>query len=332
MHIPDGFLTLPVAAATGVAAATAVGYAARRAGREMGESAVPVLGVSAAFIFAAQMLNFPVLAGTSGHFVGGLLACLVVGPWNGVVVMTAIVLLQALLMGDGGLTALGANVLNMAVVGGLLPWLLVRALGGSVRHTRTSYLAVAGVAAWLAVVLASATCAVELAVSGTAPVGAVLPAMVLVHSVIGIGEGLLTVGIIGVLLSSRPELLRGYPPPLSLSPSPAGFRKRAWGVAVTGLVVAVLLAVFVAPWASSQPDGLERVAETQAFTDRATDQVAAQTPLFDYQFPLLGDTPWSTSAAGAMGTVVLFGLVVLLGRALGRRASPDGAEIGHDGT
>ena len=207
MHIPDGFLSTGTSVATWAASAGSVGYAVRRVDRELGERQVPLMGVTAAFIFAAQMMNFTVVGGTSGHLVGGALAAILLGPWAGMLVLTSVLAVQALLFQDGGLLALGANVFNMAVVGVLVGWVVYTGLK-RILGDRTWTTMVAGfAAAWLSVFVASLVAAAELAISGTVPWGVVLPAMGLVHVFIGIGEGLITVGVLAFLRAARPDLL-----------------------------------------------------------------------------------------------------------------------------
>jgi cobalt/nickel transport system permease protein len=202
MHIPDGFISTGTAVVTYAAAAGGIGYALRRVNRELDERQVPLLGVTAAFLFAAQMMNFPVAGGTSGHLLGGALAAILLGPWAGALVLTAVVAVQALLFQDGGLLALGANVLNMALIGVLVGWLTYSSL-----KRPWASLAAGFAAAWLSVVIASLAASVELAVSGTWPLGVALPAMGLVHALIGLGEGLITVGVLAFLQATRPDLL-----------------------------------------------------------------------------------------------------------------------------
>jgi len=207
MHIPDGFLSTTTSVVTWAASAGGIGYAVRRVNKELEDRQVPLIGVTAAFIFAAQMLNFTVAGGTSGHLLGGALAAILVGPWAGVLVLTSVLSLQALLFQDGGLLALGANVFNMAIVGVLLGWAVyvgLRRLLGK----KAWGMAISGfVAAWVSVVVASLVASVELAVSGTSPLGVVLPAMGAVHALIGIGEGLITVAVLAFLRAVRPDLL-----------------------------------------------------------------------------------------------------------------------------
>jgi cobalt/nickel transport system permease protein len=207
MHIPDGFLSAEVAAACAVPAAGAVGYGLRRASRELDERRVPLLGVTAAFVFAAQMLNFPVAGGTSGHFLGAALAAILLGPWLACVVMSVVLVTQSFVFADGGVTALGANVLNMGVIGALLVGGLMVAARAALPRTRGAFLAVSAIGAWLAVMAGAAAASVELAVSGTVPLGTVLPAMLGVHALIGIGEGVITAAAVSAVLASRSDLL-----------------------------------------------------------------------------------------------------------------------------
>jgi cobalt/nickel transport system permease protein len=206
MHIPDGFLDAKTFVTLDVAGAGFVAVAAARVRRALNERAVPLMAVLAAFIFAAQMLNFPVAGGTSGHFGGGALAAVLLGPWAGVLVMTLVLVIQALAFGDGGILALGANVVNMGVVapfvGYGLYYLVRRVWRGESGRFVGSF-----VGAWLAVVAAATACALELAISGTTPLAVVLPAMVGVHAIIGLGEGLVTAGALAAVRVSRPDLL-----------------------------------------------------------------------------------------------------------------------------
>lgn len=207
LHIPDGFLSGEVAGAAALAAFLVVGLAVRIADRAIEEHQVPLLGVLAAFVFAAQMLTFPVAAGTSGHVLGAALAAVLLGPWIACVLMTVVVAVQALAFADGGLAALGANVLNMGVLGALLAGFLVAGVLRVGRPGRTAYLAAVGIAAWLAVMAGAAATSAELALSGTVPLGTVLPAMLGVHALIGVGEAVVTVSAVGALLAARPDLV-----------------------------------------------------------------------------------------------------------------------------
>jgi cobalt/nickel transport system permease protein len=212
MHIPDGFLSPEVAAACAVPAAGAVAYGLHRASRELDERRVPLLGVTAAFVFAAQMLNFPVAGGTSGHFLGAALAAILLGPWLACVVMSVVLVTQSFVFADGGVTALGANVLNMGVIGALLVGGLMVAARAVLPRTRGAFLAVSAIGAWLAVMAGAAATAAELAISGTVPLGTVLPAMLGVHTLIGLGEGVITAAAVSAVLASRADLIRAAGP------------------------------------------------------------------------------------------------------------------------
>ncbi len=218
MHIPDGFLANDVALACAVPAVAAVAYGLRRADVDLDDRRIPLLGVTAAFVFAAQMLNFPVAGGTSGHFLGAALAALLLGPWLAGLVLAVVLIAQAFVFADGGLTALGANVLNMGVVGGVVVGGLMVAARRALPNTRAVLLGVAAAGAWLAVVAGAAACAVELALSGTVPLATVLPAMLGVHAVIGLGEAAITVTAVSAVLVTRPDLVHG---PAHLVPATA---------------------------------------------------------------------------------------------------------------
>jgi cobalt/nickel transport system permease protein len=211
MHIPDGFLSLAVAGLGWLLSIVALAYAISRTNRQLGEKQVPLMGVMAAFIFAAQMLNFPVAGGTSGHLIGAALAAILLGPWAGMLVMTSVVAVQALLFQDGGLIALGANILNMAVIANLVGYyvyaLLQRVLGGRAWVN----LASAFVAAWLSVFVASLVCAVQLGLSGSSPLQVALPAMGGIHALIGVGEGLITVAALAFITATRRDLVQSSP-------------------------------------------------------------------------------------------------------------------------
>jgi cobalt/nickel transport system permease protein len=181
-----------------------------RARRTLGEKNVPILGVSAAFVFAAQMLNFPVAAGTSGHFLGALMVALLLGPLNGFLVMAVVLVMQSLLFADGGLTALGTNIFNMGIVGGLGGYGLFRLLILVLPRRRGVFVAAAAVSAWFSVVLGASVCAVELALSGTFPLALALPAMAGVHVLIGVGEGIISAVVVSLMLGVRPDLVLAW--------------------------------------------------------------------------------------------------------------------------
>ncbi|MFH1330824.1 MAG: energy-coupling factor ABC transporter permease [Actinomycetota bacterium] len=213
MHIPDGFINLPISAGFGAAAAGGVWFSIRRAARFLDDRRVPLAGLVAAFVFAAQMVNFPVVSGTSGHLLGGVLAAVLVGPWLGALVITVVLVVQGVFFADGGLTALGLNVFNMAIVGALGGYVLYRGLLALLPRTRPAMMASAGVAGGLSVVLASLAFVFEYAIGGEggAGVGTVAAAMGGVHALIGIGEGLITALVVGAVLSTRPDLVASAP-------------------------------------------------------------------------------------------------------------------------
>ncbi|HEV8653076.1 MAG TPA: energy-coupling factor ABC transporter permease [Actinomycetes bacterium] len=211
MHIPDGFINAPTAVGAGVAAAGGIGVSLRKTAQTLTERQAPLAGLVAAYIFAVQMLNFPVAAGTSGHLLGGLLAAVLVGPWAGAVCVAVVLVVQALFFADGGLTALGLNIVNMSLVtawGGYAVFVLLRR---ALSKTQAGVVLSAGTAAGVSVVLASLAFVVEYAVGGTgsAPLGTVLAAMASVHTLIGIGEGIITALTVGLVLRVRPDLVYG---------------------------------------------------------------------------------------------------------------------------
>ncbi|MEZ5380427.1 MAG: energy-coupling factor ABC transporter permease [Microthrixaceae bacterium] len=211
MHIPDGLIDGPASAGAAAVAATGVAVATRRVGTELQERQAPMVGLVAAFVFALQMLNFPIGAGTSGHLMGGALAAVLVGPAAAVVALTVVLGAQALLFADGGLTALGLNTVNVAlvgVIGGYVVFLAVRSL---LPRTDAGVATAAGVGAWAGTVLGSLAFVVEYAVGGNggAPVAAVAWAMVTTHALIGVGEGLITSAVVGSVLRARPDLVAG---------------------------------------------------------------------------------------------------------------------------
>jgi cobalt/nickel transport system permease protein len=317
LHIPDGFLSAPIALLWWALTILCLAVAVRRVGG-LNERQVPLMGVMAAFIFAAQMLNFPVLGGTSGHLLGGALAALLLGPWAGMLVMACVVALQALLFQDGGLLALGANIFNMgiatAAVGYWLGMPLLRAFGG-----KTWGLVASGfIAAWVSVMVAALLTSLQLSLSGV-PAAIVFPAMMFVHLFIGIGEGLITVAALAFVGSTRPDLVTSLAPYMSPGMARSGAAKGTL-VAVTAVGLAFAIgAAFLSPLASSSPDGLERVAEDQGFIERAQDPTYNVLP--DYTIPGL-DGPLSTILSGIIGLLIVFALVygiTLLARGSTRR-------------
>jgi len=290
--VPDGFLDAPTSLAAAAVAVGGVGVALRRTREELAERGPALAGLTAAFVFAAQLVNVPVAAGTSGHLLGGALAAVLVGPWLAVLCLTVVVVLQCLLFADGGLSALGINVVNMALVTCLGAWVVFRAVRASVLRSDRSLPLAAGLAAGCSVVLSSVAFTAEFAVGGTAPVSlrAVLAAMVSVHVLIGVGEGVLTALVVAAVLAHRPDLVAGA------RTVPAG-RGAPWLVPL-GLGLATAVAVGLSPWASTAPDGLERV---------AGDLGIAAAPA------AIGSAVLGSDLAGSLaGVAVAFGVVALV--------------------
>lgn len=219
MHVPDGFLNLPTSMATGVIAALGVGLALRGARKELNERTAPLAGLVAAFVFATQMVNFPVGAGTSGHLLGGALAAALVGPWTGILVITVVLLVQALLFADGGLTALGTNITLMGLVGVGVGWLVMVLVLRLLPKRLTSVPIAAAVGALLSVPAAALAFTGLFALGGVAdiPVAAVLTTMVGWHSLIGIGEAVITGLVVSAVVATRPDLVYVARPILAAS-------------------------------------------------------------------------------------------------------------------
>ncbi len=304
MHIPDGFLDVKTAAAMGALSVGGLGLALWQAKRTLPQKRVPLLGLSAAFIFAAQMLNFPVAGGTSGHLIGGVLAAVLLGPAGAVIALSAVLLVQCFLFADGGVTALGANIFNMAIIGGVGGWTIYRLLSGAVGGLFGKIMA-ATFAAWLSTVLAAMACAAELAASGVVAWRVVFPAMAGVHMFIGVGEALIIALVLVGIARSRPELFGEK----SLAPA-AGIAS----LVGYGLIISLGLALFVSPYASSSPDGLDKTAQTLKFEEFAKEPMHA--PMSDYKLPGISKEALATSLAGAVGTLVVFGLSWVLAMAL----------------
>ena len=217
MHVPDGFLDAPTSVATGVVAVAAVGVALRGARRELDDRTAPLAGLVAAFVFATQMLNFPVGAGTSGHLMGGALAAVLVGPWTGMLCVSVVLMVQALLFADGGITALGTNIILMAVVTVAVSWLVFAALRAVLPKRIAMVAPAAAVGALLSVPAAAAVFSLLYLVGGTAdiPFGALLATMLGWHTLIGLGEAVITFLAVGSILAVRPDLVHGARPLLA---------------------------------------------------------------------------------------------------------------------
>ncbi|MER6104691.1 energy-coupling factor ABC transporter permease [Streptomyces sp. NPDC001832] len=326
MHVPDGFINAPVSAAAGVVAAGAVAVSLRGARRELDERTAPLAGLVAAFIFAVQMLNFPVAAGTSGHLLGGALAAILVGPYTGVLCISVVLLMQGILFADGGLTALGVNVLDMGVVTTVVAYALFRGLLGVLPRTRRSVTAASFVAALVSVPAAAGAFTFIYWIGGTTdiPIGEVFTAMVGVHVLIGIGEAVITALTVGAVVAVRPDLVhgaRGLTAPLKLrvdgelvdaparqSVAPVAARSIR-GIWAVGLAAALVLAGFVSFYASASPDGLEKVAADQGIDKKTEEHAAKDSPLADYGVKDVSNARISGGLAGVIGV----GATVLVG-------------------
>jgi cobalt/nickel transport system permease protein len=304
MHIPDGFLSVTVSVILWVVSIIVIGYALKRVTADLGERQVPLMGVMAAAIFAAQMLNFAVAGGTSGHLIGAAIATVLLGPWAAMLVLTCVVSIQALIFQDGGLLVLGANIFNMAIIAVTVSYMVYRSIQKLSKSQSWGIFVGGFIAALLSVEVAALATALELAISGTSPANIAIPAMGGIHALIGIGEGLITVGALAFLYATRRDLLKaGESAPVR--------GKLVW---VAGLVLALLL-VIASPLASSHPDGLEWVAEQKGFLE------AAKAPLYkiipDYLFPGVSNTTLATILAGIIGVLIVY--FVALGLAYSRR-------------
>lgn len=307
MHIPDGFLSVAVSIVLWVATAISVGFALRRVGKDMDERKAPLMGVLAAAIFAGQMLNFPVAGGTSGHLMGAALAVILLGPWAAVLVMTTVVAVQALIFQDGGLAALGANIFNMGVVGVAVSYTVYRTIYRLSGGKRWGVFAGGFAAAWLSIEVTALGVGLQLAFSGSSPANVAIPAMGAIHALIGIGEGLITLGGLGFIYASRRDLIEK-------GASQAKMGRLVWAA---GLLIALALAI-AAPLASSHPDGLEWVAAQNGFLTRANGPTYQIIP--DYVFPGISNEVLATIAAGIVGVLIVFGVALAI--AITRRRQP----------
>jgi cobalt/nickel transport system permease protein len=330
MHIADGLLSPEVCVVTGAASAVAVGFSLYKLRDSLADRVVPLTGMVSALVFAGQMVNFPIGVPVSGHLLGGVLAAVVVGPWAGCIALTLVLLVQCFLFADGGVTTLGANVLHMAVIGSMGGYAVYsavrRLLGGGRRATVIGTV----VASWLSVMAAAALFCVEFGISWAGSdynMSRIFTLMVAFHSAIGVGEALITGAVVSFVLGRRPDLL--YVPQAGSS-LPAGIGR----FATAGVVCALAIAAFLAPFASSHPDGLEAVAERARFDNLSG--ASGVTLLSDYEVPLpvanwKDSAAWerfSVSLAGLLGTGAVLGIALVLGRGLSQRGAP--AELPHD--
>ncbi|CAL9543878.1 MULTISPECIES: energy-coupling factor ABC transporter permease [Streptomyces] len=347
MHVPDGFIDAPTSAVTGVVAAGALAVSLRGARRELDERTAPLAGLVAAFIFAVQMLNFPVAAGTSGHLLGGALAAILVGPYTAVLCVSVVLLMQGVLFADGGLTALGVNITDMALVTTVVSYAVFRGLLAVLPRKRRSVTVASFVAALVSVPAAAVAFTLIYAVGGTAdvPIGKVATAMVGVHVLIGIGEAVITALTVGAVIAVRPDLVHGArglrqrlqlrvngalvdaPAAEPATPVPAAARTSRRTLWVTGLVTSLVLAGFVSFYASADPDGLEKVAHDKGIDKKEKEHAAADSPLADYGVKDISDARLSGGLAGVIGV----GVTVVAGSAvfwaLRRRRTDDASPV-----
>ncbi|MFF7609305.1 energy-coupling factor ABC transporter permease [Streptomyces parvulus] len=332
MHVPDGFINAPTSAVTGVVAAGAVAVSLRGARRELDERTAPLAGLVAAFIFAVQMLNFPVAAGTSGHLLGGALAAILVGPYTGVLCVSVVLLMQGILFADGGLTALGVNITDMAIVTTVVAYALFRGLVKVLPRTRRSVTVASFVAALVSVPAAALAFTLLYWIGGTTDIaiGKVATAMIGVHVLIGIGEAAITALTVGAVIAVRPDLVYGArglgqrlklrvngelvdapgTPDAAPAPAPAArSHRKLW---ITGLVTSLVLAGFVSFYASANPDGLEKVAADKGIDAKAEEHANADSPLADYGVEDIANARVSGGLAGVIGV----GVTVVAGSAV----------------
>ena len=339
MHIPDGFIDGRTSLAGGAVAAGGVAVCLRRTAQVLDDRQVPMVGLTAAFVFAVQMLNFPVAAGTSGHLLGGVLAAVLVGPWAGALAVTVVLVVQSFLFADGGLSALGLNIINMALVGALAGYAVFVVLRTLLPRTKGALVLAAGIAAALAPVMASIAFTLEYAIggNGATSVRTVATAMIGVHVLIGIGEGVITAMTLAAVLATRPDLVHGAKLLEAHGRQAARPCRTGRGNVVTrrasfrafiaaGFLVALLLAFLVSPHASSSPDGLDKVGAEHGLDTEVRAQVMAGGPLADYRVDGIHDHGLSTGVAGIIGVTITFGAafgISRLARASRSRALAD---------
>jgi cobalt/nickel transport system permease protein len=312
MHIPDGFLTAGVTGITWAGAGLGVAAALRAENADADPMPAGILGATAAFVFAAQMINIPVAPGISGHLVGAALAAVLLGPWRAVIVLAVVLAVQALLFQDGGITALGANTLDMGVAAALTGY-AVAALSSRWKQSLRARVVGGVLGAFAATLVSAALTGLWLGLSGLYPILPVVQLMLVSHVAIGLLEAALTGAVLATVVRWRPDLLRGL----------AGEPSSSSGLAVAGGLfgVAIAVAAFLSPLASALPDGLEHAAERLGFAGRASASWPAPFP--DYALPFVSSPAIATAAAGLAGTVLA--ALVAWGVSRGVR------QPGHDG-
>lgn len=305
MHIPDGFLDSKTIVSTALLSSAGILVSWKRVGNSLPSQRVPLLGVTAAFVFAAQMLNFPVAAGTSGHLMGGVLLSVLLGPYAAIIAMSVVLLVQCFMFADGGVLALGANVFNMAIVGVTTGYAVYRVCR-RILPASWGLLPAAAIASWLSMVVSSLCCAGELAWSGTVEWEKVFVAMGGVHAAIGLGEAVITCLVLAGIRVSRPDLL--------MESAKAQTTQKHMSGIVLGLVCAVGVVLFISPFASEWPDGLESVASRLGFSQKAVMSYGSLHPFSEYAFPGVASPSLATVLAGILGIVTVTAVAFALTR------------------
>ena len=303
MYVPDGFINAQVSVATGVISLGTLWAYVRNAKNLVADKLIALTGMMSALIFVLQMINFPIAAGTSGHLLGGALAVIVLGPSLGIICISIVVVIQSLLFADGGLSALGVNVLNMAIITSLTGWLTItfwKKLFGDSQFTLISGSVIAGL---LSVVFSSIAFVMEYAIGGTVsvPLGSVLIAMISTHLFIGLGEGIITALIISLLLRVRSDLVYA-----NTKKNKSNNLSTSYGI----FIVLILSLTLLTPYASSSPDGLESVASNFGFEE--TDGVVLL--LEDYGISSVNNNFVSTILSALLGVLSIAGLSTLFFR------------------
>lgn len=303
LHIPDGFLSLTISIVFWIVTAFIVSLAVKHSQQTLKQRQIPLMGIMAAFLFAAQMINFPVAGGTSGHLLGGALAAIILGPWPGMLVMTSVIGLQALLFQDGGLIVMGANIFNMGLITSAIGYGLYAIFQNKSRKIQLGTIAVAS---WLSVIASALFTSLQLWLSGVSPARIVFPAMLSVHTLIGIGEALISVAAFSFILQVRPDLIK--------QTIPAKSNNLGW--AAIGILITIAV-VLLSPFASANPDGLERVADDLGFIELA--QNSPLTIFSDYLVPSIANAGLSTILAGVIGVMIIGVITYLFAKKLSRK-------------
>ena len=294
MHVPDGFINAPVSAATGLISLGTIWAYIRSAKNLVADRLIALTGMMSALIFVLQMINFPIAAGTSGHLLGGALAVIVLGPSLGIICIAIVVVIQSLLFADGGLSALGVNLLNMAVVTSVIGWIAISTWKRVFNESYSSIISGSFVAGLLSVVFSSIAFVLEYAIGGTVavPLGNVLIVMISSHLLIGIGEGVITALIVSLLLRVRSDLVY-----VNQNKNQNDKATSFYGL----FIILILSLTLLTPYASSSPDGLESVAETYDFNEESGIILF----LDDYGIKNINNNFLSTVLSAVLGVVVI---------------------------